>query len=75
MKDRKTGEKKLPEIDYEALMKPAKPGKWDNFKLRIKRFLGMNTFLCNTCRWDWRGACHNRERPNATWCPDYRKKG
>jgi hypothetical protein len=75
MGNRKTGERKLPEIDYEALMKPAKPGKWYLFKLRIKKFFGMNVILCNSCRWDWRSACHNRERPNATWCPDYQKKG
>ena len=76
MKDRKTGERKLSDINFEALMRHARqPGMWDNFKLKIKKMLGMNIFLCNTCRWDWRGACHNRERPNATRCPDYEKKG
>ena len=75
MRDRKTDEKKPRETNYEALMKPAKPGAWQNFTIKLKKMLGMNIFLCNTCRWDWRGACHNRERPNATWCPDYEKKG
>jgi len=45
------------------------------FMLRIKKALGMNIFLCSSCKWDWRGACHNPERPNATWCPDYEKRG
>ncbi len=75
MKDRKAGEHKLPDVKYKAQMKPARPGAWQRFTLRVKKMLGMNVFLCNTCRWDWRGACHNRERPNATWCPDYEKKG
>ncbi|MCL0038974.1 hypothetical protein M1N46_01840 [Dehalococcoidia bacterium] len=41
----------------------------------IRRFLGMNVFLCDTCKWDWRSACHHPERPNATRCPDYEKRG
>jgi len=43
--------------------------------LRVKRALGMPTFLCDSCRYDWRSACHRSERPNATWCPDYRRRG
>jgi len=35
----------------------------------------MNIFLCDSCKWNWRGACRNRERPNATWCSEYEKRG
>lgn len=44
-------------------------------KLRIKKSLGMKVILCDTCKWDWRSACHHRERPNATQCKDYEKRG
>jgi len=47
----------------------------DRISLKIKRALGMNTFLCDHCKWDWRRACHRPERPNATRCPDYAKRG
>ncbi|KPJ62426.1 hypothetical protein AMK68_04910 [candidate division KD3-62 bacterium DG_56] len=29
--------------------------------------------LCDTCAYDWRGACTRPERPNARVCPDYRR--
>ncbi|MEE8618789.1 MAG: hypothetical protein V3S84_01515, partial [Dehalococcoidales bacterium] len=48
---------------------------WHKVSLRIKKALGMNIFLCDSCKWDWRGACHNPARPNATWCPDYKNRG
>ncbi|MCK5182140.1 MAG: hypothetical protein KAQ73_06340 [Dehalococcoidia bacterium] len=51
------------------------PGWLDKFKLGAKRALGMNMFICESCKWNWRSACHRPERPNATWCPDYTKKG
>jgi hypothetical protein len=47
----------------------------DEVKIRIKRALGMNIILCDSCKWDWRSACHHPERPNAVWCPDWEKKG
>ncbi|MBI4332503.1 MAG: hypothetical protein HY673_14625 [Chloroflexi bacterium] len=43
--------------------------------LTIKKILGKNIFLCDSCQFDWRGACHNRERPNVTRCSDYKKRG
>ena len=43
--------------------------------LSIKRALGMNILLCDQCKWNWRSACRNPARPNATWCPEYTKKG
>ena len=52
-----------------------RPGWLDRLKLRVKKALGMKTILCDTCKWDWRSACHHSERPNATWCPDYEKRG
>ncbi len=52
-----------------------RPGWKDKLQLRVKEALGMNMILCGSCKWDWRGACHNRERPNARWCPEYRKRG
>ena len=51
------------------------PNTWDRLKIRVKKSLGRNVFLCDSCKWDWRSACHNPDRPNATWCPDYEKRG
>ena len=51
------------------------PGPLHRFKVKIKRALGMKIFLCDSCKWDWRSTCHNPERPNATWCPDYERRG
>lgn len=44
-------------------------------KLRLKRALGLRVILCDTCQWDWRSACHNPQRPNATWCLEYARRG
>jgi len=30
-------------------------------------------FLCDTCKYDYGGACRRPERPNATTCPDYQR--
>jgi hypothetical protein len=51
------------------------PGWFDNFKISLKKALGMKIILCDTCKYDWRGACRHPERPNAVWCPDYGKRG
>ncbi len=51
------------------------PSLKDRIVLKIKRALGMNILLCDKCKWNWRSACHNPERPNATWCPEYEKRG
>jgi hypothetical protein len=56
-------------------MKPIKPPWKSRIILRIKKALGINIFLCDSCKWNWRGACHNAARPNATWCPEYEKRG
>jgi len=52
-----------------------RPSLGDRAKIHIKRMLGMNILLCDSCKWDWRGACRNPERPNAVWCLDYEKRG
>jgi len=46
-----------------------------NLKVKIKKVLGMNVILCDSCKWNWRGSCHNPARPYATWCPEYEKRG
>jgi len=51
------------------------PGWKDRFTLSVKKWLGMNVILCDSCKWNWRGACRNPARPNATWCPEYEKRG
>ena len=50
-------------------------GRKDRFVVRVKKWLGMNVLLCDSCKWNWRNACHNPERPNATWCREYEKRG
>lgn len=40
----------------------------------IKRAFGLERFLCDTCRYDYRDACTRRERPNATKCDDYKRR-
>ena len=39
------------------------PNWWDRLKIRVKKSLGRNVFLCDSCKWDWRSACHNPDRP------------
>jgi hypothetical protein len=41
---------------------------------RLLARLGLGRILCDTCQFDWRGACERPERPNALICPDYRKR-
>jgi hypothetical protein len=52
-----------------------KPNRIDRLKIRIKRALGMKVILCDSCKWDWRSACRNPDRPNAIYCKDYQKRG
>ncbi|MCD5402128.1 hypothetical protein LR013_06060 [candidate division NPL-UPA2 bacterium] len=44
-----------------------------NLSQKIKSLFG-GGFLCDTCKYDWGNACHRRERPNATRCPDYKRR-
>ncbi|MFC2009182.1 hypothetical protein ACFLUT_03915 [Chloroflexota bacterium] len=56
-------------------MTAKEPSRLDRLRIRIKHAIGLNVVLCDSCKWNWRSACHRQERPNATWCPDYSKKG
>jgi hypothetical protein len=51
------------------------PGKFDKFKIKIKEYFGKNVILCDSCKWNWRSACHDPARPNAKWCKEYEKRG
>jgi len=31
-------------------------------------------FLCDSCRYDYGDVCTRPERPNATRCPDYKRR-
>ena len=42
-------------------------------RIWFRRLTGRR-FLCDTCRYDYPGACHRPERPNALSCPDYRRR-
>jgi hypothetical protein len=42
--------------------------------LWLRRWLPGARPLCDTCRYDYGGACKRPERPNALSCPDYRRK-
>jgi len=44
------------------------------FWSRTRKKLGNPRLLCDTCMYDYPSACWNPKRPNATVCPDYRKK-
>jgi hypothetical protein len=35
---------------------------------------GGGVCLCDTCKWDYGDACRRPERPNATVCPDYKRR-
>ncbi|HEX6970769.1 MAG TPA: hypothetical protein VF234_00925 [Limnochordia bacterium] len=43
----------------------------------LKIWLGLSgrpsRFLCDTCKYNYGSACHRPERPNARYCPDYRR--
>lgn len=36
---------------------------------------GRGEFLCDSCKYDNERDCSRPERPNATRCPDYRRRG
>jgi hypothetical protein len=55
--------------------KKSGPSRWDNLVINVKQWLGMKVILCDSCKYDWRQACHQPARPNAVWCPDYSKRG
>ncbi len=44
------------------------------FWWRLRKKLGSPRLLCDTCMYDYPSACTNPKRPNATSCPDYKKR-
>jgi len=40
----------------------------------FRRFLGGTEFLCDDCKYNYHDVCFQRDRPNATRCPDYKRK-
>lgn len=41
----------------------------------LRRILGLKQrVLCDDCRYDYGDACRRPERPNATTCPDYKRR-
>lgn len=47
---------------------------WRQARARVVGLLAPGRFLCDSCRYDYRGACRRPERPNATACPDYERR-
>lgn len=48
-----------------------------NIKLvnKLRRLFGGKAVpLCPSCRYDWRSACHNLDRPRVTECDEYKKR-
>jgi len=37
----------------------------------FRRLVHSNVILCDTCKYNYRTACTNPDRPNATDCDDY----
>ena len=44
---------------------------WQRLMIR----LGLAKILCDTCKYDYGSVCTRPDRPNATVCPDYKRKG
>lgn len=45
-----------------------------NWWFKLRKQAGKPKLLCDTCLYDYHTACSNPKRPNATDCPDYKKK-
>lgn len=47
---------------------------WRGLKKLVRRILLIeDTYLCDTCKYDYGDVCKRPERPNATECPDYQR--
>jgi hypothetical protein len=42
--------------------------------LKLRKKMGAPRLLCDSCKFDYPGACSNPDRPNATVCPDYQRR-
>jgi len=40
----------------------------------LRRLLGGTDLLCDDCKYNYHDVCFRRDRPNATQCPDYKRK-
>lgn len=49
---------------------------WRSIAEFFRRLFALSSkrYLCDSCRYDYGGACTRPERPNAVVCPDYKKK-
>ncbi len=48
--------------------------RWQDFWRTVRRALGINPYLCNTCLYNNPRDCRHRSRPYATICEDYKRK-
>lgn len=46
----------------------------ESFKQWLVRLTSGSRFLCDSCKYNYGNACWRPERPNATRCPDYRRR-
>lgn len=47
---------------------------WKRLRSRVAAATAPGKFLCDSCRYDYRGVCKRPERPNATKCEDYERR-
>jgi len=47
---------------------------WKRLRSRLAAATAPGRFLCDSCRYDYRGVCKRPERPNATKCDDYERR-
>ena len=47
---------------------------WKRLSQKLKLALKGEKFLCDSCKYDWGNACTRKERPNASYCLDYKRK-
>jgi len=45
-----------------------------NLWYRLRKKMGDPKLLCDTCKYDYHTVCLNPKRPNATECPDYKRR-
>jgi len=48
--------------------------KFRRFTSWVRTHIGGHVVLCDSCKFNYRGACEKPERPNALVCEDYVKK-
>lgn len=48
---------------------------WKRLRAKVAALSAPGHFLCDSCRYDYRDACRRPQRPNATDCEDYERRG